>query len=68
VANGDFETPALASGEFQLEPPGSGWTFVASGVAHAGGAYFEGDIAPPSGSQIGSLQGAAAIEQVVEQP
>ena len=45
VANGILKRRRLATGEFQTEPLASGWTFVAAGVAHAGGPYFEGGIA-----------------------
>ncbi len=59
LANGGFETPALAAGSYQYVPSGASWTFSGgSGIQSNGSAW--GAPAAPEGRQTAFLQGANA--------
>jgi serine protease len=65
LANGGFETPALAAGGYQYTPSGGSWTFSGgSGIQSNGSAW--GAPAAPDGQQTAFLQGFnAQIAQTV---
>jgi hypothetical protein len=66
INNGDFEQVILNPATFQYAPSGTGWTFAGgSGISRNGSGFQNGGIAAPEGNQIGFLQGASSMSQVI---
>ena len=65
-ANAGFETPALAAGAAQTNPPGAAWTFTGTAGIYRGTVTGIGSPpAPPDGSQAAFIQGTGTLSQVV---
>jgi hypothetical protein len=65
LADGSFETPALATGQYVYSDTGSAWTFGGALVNAQGGSAWYGGAAPSGvdGNQFLSLQGNSALSQ-----
>ena len=61
-----FETPALGTGVFQYDQPGSPWTFTASaGLSGNGSAFTIDNPNAPQGNQVAFVQGTGSVSQNV---
>jgi hypothetical protein len=65
-SNSGFETPVLATGQAQTNPPGAAWTFTGNaGIYNGATGGAGGPPAPPDGSQAAFVQGTGSLSQTV---
>ena len=66
VQDSDFETPALGTGNFSYNTPGSSWTFTGgAGISGNGSGFTNSNPNAPVGSQVAFLQSTAAMSQTI---
>jgi hypothetical protein len=64
LANGSFETPALAAGAFQVGPADTVWQFSpGAGVSSNGSTFTSGNPNAPDGSQVAFLKDGGSMMQ-----
>ena len=63
LANPSFETPLLASGAYEYNLAGAGWTFSSAGIQSNGSAWA--GAAAPAGAQTAFIQGTGSISQTL---
>lgn len=74
IANAGFEIPSLGFGNYDDAPAGASWTFVPvwgggqSGISANGSVFTDHNPNAPAGSQVGYIQGANTISQVINFP
>ena len=74
LANAGFEIPSLGFGNYDDAPAGASWTFVPvwgggqSGISANGSVFTDHNPNAPAGSQVGYIQGANTISQVINFP
>ena len=67
IADGSFETPALASGTWQFSPAGSPWQFAGTaGISSNQSAFTAGNANAPDGTHVGLLKDGGSISQSVQ--
>jgi hypothetical protein len=66
IADGSFETPALASGTFENAPDGSPWQFgPGTGISNNNSAFTSGNSNAPDGNQVAFIQRGGSMSQSV---
>jgi len=74
IAHPNFDAPVVTTNTASLRPAASGWTFTGtSGIVNGSGTITIGSLsttvpAPPTGSQVGYIQGAGTISQSITFP
>jgi hypothetical protein len=64
IADGSFESPAVAANSYQLDPTGAAWTFTGlAGISANGSDFTSGNPAAPDGNQVALLKAAGSMSE-----